>query len=85
MNKPITLARHEYMQKIVDATNACPLPSVFKADVLESALRQLRELADKELKRDMEAYQAEARNDDEQQPQPFTGVVSVGNSPKPSE
>ena len=85
MGKPMTVARQEYMQKIVDATNACPLPSVFKADVLEAALRQLRELAGRELKRDMEAYQAEAQSDDDQQPQPFTGVVSVGNSPKPNE
>lgn len=81
MGKPMTVARQEYMQKIVDATNACQLPSVFKADVLEAALRQLRELADKELKRDMEAWQAENKSDDE--PQPFTGVVGMGNGPKP--
>lgn len=81
MNKPGTVERQEYMQKIVDATNACQLSSVFKADVLEAALRQLRELADKELKRDMEAWQAENKSDDE--PQPFTGVVGMGNGPKP--
>lgn len=81
MNKPMSLERFEYMKQIIEITNACKLPAVFKADVLESALRQLRELADKELKRDMEAWQAENKSDDE--PQPFTGVVGMGNGPKP--
>ena len=57
--KPLTVMRQEYLQQVVDAINACPLPAVFKADVLENALRQLRELAEKELQRDMESYQAD--------------------------
>jgi hypothetical protein len=59
MNKPLTVERQEYMRKLVEATNACPLPAVFKADVMDAALRKLREVADQELKRDMEAYAAE--------------------------
>ena len=54
--KSLILERYEYMKQIVAITNACPLPSVFKADVLETALRQLRTLADEELKRDQEKY-----------------------------
>ena len=77
MNKPGTIERQEYMQKVIDATNACQLPSVFKADVLEALLRKLRELADKELERDMKAYSAQEQHEDEQ-PQPFTGTVSMG-------
>lgn len=58
--KSSIIERHEYMQQIVRITNACPLPSVFKADVLESALRQLRQLADEELKRDQLKYANES-------------------------
>ena len=54
--KTLILERYEYMKQIVGITNACPLPSVFKADVLETALRQLRTLADEELKRDQDKY-----------------------------
>ena len=56
MNKSMSLERYEYMKQIIEITNSCKLPSVFKADVLESALRQLRQLADEELKRDQEKY-----------------------------
>lgn len=58
MNKPMTLERFEYMKQIVAITNSCKLPAAFKADVLESALSELRALAEQELKRDMETYHA---------------------------
>ena len=74
MNKPITVIRQEYLQEIVNATNSCALPSVFKADVLETALRQLRANADDELKRDMEAYKKESIENDSV---PFTGTIPV--------
>ena len=79
MNKPITIVRQDYMQQIVSITNECQLPAVFKADVLEAAVRKLREVADKELKRDMESYQAETQRESEPQEQqePFTGVVRM--------
>ena len=59
MGRPLTVERQEYMRQLVSVTNACPLPAVFKADVMDAALRKLREVADQELKRDMEAYAAE--------------------------
>lgn len=52
------------MRQLVSVTNACPLPAVFKADVMDAALRKLREVADQELKRDMEAYAAKQAADD---------------------
>lgn len=75
--KSFILERYEYMKQIVAITNSCPLPSIFKADVLENALRELRGLADQELKRDIEAYQAEALGEPERPKQPFTGTVST--------
>lgn len=58
--KTLTMMRQEYVQQIVDATNACRLPAVFKADVLEDALRQLRVIAERDLKRETEAYNQQA-------------------------
>lgn len=58
MGRPLTVERQEYMRQLVSVTNACPLPAVFKADVMDAALRKLREVADEELKRDMKAYAA---------------------------
>ena len=54
--KPITLARNEYMQGIVNLTNNFMLPAFVKVDVLEHILAELRPLVDAELKRDEARY-----------------------------
>lgn len=75
MNKPLTVERQEYMRKLVEATNACPLPAVFKADIMDAALRKLRQVADQEMARDMEAYTAaqEAQEPTDTEDQPKEG------------
>jgi hypothetical protein len=57
-NKPITVERFEYMQKIVEATNAAELPAFVKVDVLKQTIAELSNFANTELKRDLESYRA---------------------------
>ena len=56
MKKPITLARRDYMQGIVDLTNKSGLPAFVIVDVLEHVLEELRPAVSTELKRDEAAY-----------------------------
>ena len=51
-NKPISLARKEYIQTICATTNNCGLPAFVVVDVLERILSEMRKAADTELKRD---------------------------------
>ena len=56
MNKPLSVERHEYMQKIIQITNAAALPAFVKVGVLEQALKEMRKIEDKELKRYLNQY-----------------------------
>lgn len=57
----------EYMQQIVESTNASPLPAFVKVDVLEQALAEMRKIADSELKRDQAQYMSALRAEQEKQ------------------
>ena len=65
MNKPYTMLHHEYRQKIIDITNASPLPAFIKADVLERLVINLRSLAEKELNRDVAKYRNELQKEND--------------------
>lgn len=56
MNKPITVARNEYMQALVDITNQSGLPYFVIVDVLERMKSQLEKLAEAQLQQDTAAY-----------------------------
>lgn len=56
--KPLTVARHDYMQAMVDATNNSNLPAFVIVEVLENLLREMRPMMDAELKRDLATYRA---------------------------
>ena len=56
--KPITLARHDYMQGIVALTNQSGLPAFVMVEVLEQTARELRPLMDAELKKAKADWQA---------------------------
>ena len=58
MQKPLTVARRDYMQSIVDLTNNSGLPAFVIVNVLEDALSQVRPLMDSELVRDEAQYRA---------------------------
>lgn len=57
MNKPITILREEYVNKIVTVSNESALPAFVKLDVLEKVCEQLRKLAREEYAKDVSEYQ----------------------------
>lgn len=58
VQKPLTVARRDYMQGIVDLTNSSGLPAFVMVEVLEHTLNELRPLVGSELKRDEAAWRA---------------------------
>ena len=56
--KPITVARRDYMQSVVDLTNNSGLPAFVMVEVLEHALNELRPMMNAELKRDEASWRA---------------------------
>lgn len=67
LQKPITLARRDYMQGIVDLTNNSGLPAFVIVDVLEHTLNELRPAVSLELKRDEANYRAALQEESEKQ------------------
>lgn len=63
MQKPITVAREEFVTAIVDAINGAELPAFVKLDVLNNCVRELSELAKAQYKRDLADY---ARKEEDQ-------------------
>ena len=57
MNKPITVAREEYVQKVVEATNSCGLPAFVVRDVLKSLLDEANALANQQLRQDAKEWE----------------------------
>ena len=56
LKKPVTVARRDYMQGIVNLTNSSGLPAFVMVEVLENTLKELRPLMSSELKRDEALY-----------------------------
>ena len=50
--KPITVARQDYLNSIIDTTNKSGLPAFVIADILEDILSEVNKAADQQLKRD---------------------------------
>ena len=69
MNKPITVARRDYMEAFIQLTNDAHLPAFVLIDILEQAVRELKTLAEKELARDEAMWQGqvEAAKDHEEE------------------
>lgn len=58
MQKPITLARRDYIQSVCDLTSKSGLPAFVVVNVLESILAQMRIEVETEIKRDEAQYRA---------------------------
>lgn len=54
--KPITLARQDYINKLCEVTNNSGLPAFVTVEVLEKLLVELRKGVELELKRDEAEY-----------------------------
>lgn len=70
VQKPLTVARRDYVEDIVNVTNKAELPMFVKVEVLESVLDEMRPLADNELKRDEASYRAALQEEKEKSTEP---------------
>lgn len=88
MNKPITVARQEYMEGLVKLCNEAQLPAFVKVDILQRLLTIVQKQMNEEYERDNAAYQKAKQEDgktensepvnapeSEEQLKPFTGTV----------
>ena len=66
MQKPLTVARKEYIDTICEVTNQCGLPAFVVVDTLERIVRDMRVYVDSELQRDMQEWE-EIKNGGNQQ------------------
>lgn len=69
-HKPLTVARRDYVEDIVNITNKTDLPMFVKVEVLERVLDEMRPLADNELKRDEASYRAALQEEKEKPAEP---------------
>lgn len=68
--KPITIARRDYAQDIVNLTNNSGLPAFVMVDVLEHVLNELRPLMNTEVKRDEATWRAAMQKENEEPSEP---------------
>ena len=58
MEKPITIKRAEFMQNMAQTINQSGLPAFVIADCMSMTLAEIKALADKQLKMDLETWEA---------------------------
>lgn len=78
MNKPITVARNEFITGVCEIVNKTGLPAFVAVDALGHVVAELQKLADAEYQRDLAAYQQARREG--QPPEPIPAPAS---HPKP--
>lgn len=76
--KPLTVARQEYMDSICQATNKSGLPAFVIAGVLEKVLSEISRQTDAEYKADLARYRAAlvAEKTTQDKPEPKDGEVN---------
>ena len=55
-NKPIVVARHDFMTALAETINGAGLPAFVVIEVLERTLSELQKMADKELRDGIRQY-----------------------------
>lgn len=63
MNKPLTIARQEFTQAIVDAVNGAELPMFVISDILKSALTEVDKLAQAQYEADVKTWEEEKKDE----------------------
>jgi hypothetical protein len=66
MQKPITVAREEFIETMINTINESGLPAFVIADILTDLLSAINELKVQQYKKDLEAYKAEPEVDFEE-------------------
>ena len=64
-NKPIVVARHDFMNALAETINSAGLPAFVVIEVLERTLSELHKMADKELRDGIRQYMKEQGGDTE--------------------
>ena len=67
MNKPLTIARQEFTETIVEAINNAELPFFVISDILKSALVEVDKMSQAQYQQDKDAWdkaKEEAENED---------------------
>lgn len=57
MEKPLTIKRAEFTQKLAQTINEAELPAFIVADCLQAVLIEIQTLATQQYQRDLQAYQ----------------------------
>lgn len=57
MNKPLTIARQEFTENIVEAINNSELPFFVVSDILKSALVEVDKMAQAQYQRDKDSWE----------------------------
>ena len=58
VQKPITVAREDYMKSLCDLTNQSGLPAFVVVDILDDVISEMKRIANTELQRDTANYRA---------------------------
>lgn len=58
-NKPIVVARHDFMTDLAELINKSGLPAFVVVEVLERTLPEVRKIAEKELREGIKRYMTE--------------------------
>lgn len=66
MDKPITVARQEFMEKMAALINESQLPSFIIADIFELTIPTLRSYAEQQYKADLAAFDAQKESTEEE-------------------
>ena len=65
MNKPLTVARQEFLEAVVMLVNKSPLPAFVLAEMLEVALKRVNLVANQEYQQDKAAWEESLKKAEE--------------------
>lgn len=60
--KPLTVARHEFIESLINLINECQLPSFVIETILKDVYTDVRVVAQKQLEKDMKKFHASQEN-----------------------
>ena len=78
IQKPLTVARRDFVQDLVNLVNRTELPTFIKLEVMERILDEMRPLIDTELKRDEATWRAAIQAESEKTEEAKKGELNNG-------
>ena len=58
MDKPLTIRRHELIDKLCNTINEAQMPAFITVDILERILIEMKKLSDVEYANDLKSYES---------------------------